>query len=119
MGSVNKKTNKAIYILTLIKKDRHLIYLLKHLKDMAIKCNLENCELAIMELQQQEKRFFMIARCDGQKIVFPEPTHGDPEGIEVRCGLLKPWRTAAECIDWSIPIQSIFERKKPLAEKNA
>lgn len=63
------------------------------------------------------KRFFMIARCDGQKIVFPEPTHGDPEGIEVRCGLLKPWRTAAECIDWSIPIQSIFERKKPLAEK--
>ena len=65
------------------------------------------------------KRFFMIARCDGQKIVFPEPTHGDPEGIEVRCGLLKPWRTAAECIDWSIPIQSIFERKKPLAEKNA
>lgn len=63
------------------------------------------------------KRFFMIARCDGQKIVFPEPTHGDPEGIEVRCGLLKPWRTAAECIDWSIPCPSIFDRKKPLAEK--
>lgn len=63
------------------------------------------------------KRFFMIARCDGKPIVWPEPTHGDPEHIEVRCGLLKPWRTAAECIDWSIPCPSIFERKKPLAEK--
>lgn len=62
------------------------------------------------------KRFFMIARCDGKPIVWPEPTHGDPECIEVRCGLLKPWRTAAECIDWSIPCPSIFDRKKPLAE---
>lgn len=62
------------------------------------------------------KRFFMIARCDGKKIIWPEPTHGDPDGLEARCGLLKPWRTAAECIDWSIPCQSIFERKKPLVE---
>jgi DNA (cytosine-5)-methyltransferase 1 len=63
------------------------------------------------------KRFFMIARCDGKPIVWPEPTHGDPEQLEVRCGLLKPWITASECIDWSIPCPSIFERKKPLAEK--
>lgn len=62
------------------------------------------------------KRFFMIARCDGKKIVWPEPTHGDPDKLEARMGLLKPWRTAAECIDWSIPCPSIFERKKPLAE---
>lgn len=56
------------------------------------------------------KRLFMIARCDGKKIVWPEPTHG-PEGSG-----LKPYRTAAECIDWSIPCPSIFERKRPLAE---
>lgn len=62
------------------------------------------------------KRLFMIARCDGKPIVWPEPTHGDPEQLEVRCGVLKPWRTAAECIDWSIPCPSIFDRKKPLAE---
>lgn len=62
------------------------------------------------------KRFFMIARCDGKKIVWPEPTHGDPEQIEVRMGLLKPWRTAGEIIDWSISCPSIFDRKKPLAE---
>jgi DNA (cytosine-5)-methyltransferase 1 len=62
------------------------------------------------------KRFFCIARCDGKPIVWPKPTHGDPDCLEVRCGLLKPWRTAAECIDWSIPCPSIFDRKKPLAE---
>jgi len=62
------------------------------------------------------KRFFMIARSDGQPIVWPEPTHGDPAGKAFKAGNLLPWRTAAECIDWSIPCPSIFDRKKPLAE---
>lgn len=62
------------------------------------------------------KRFFLIARCDGQPIIWPKPTHGDPKSVEVKAGRLKPWRTAAEVIDWSLPCPSIFERKKPLAE---
>jgi DNA (cytosine-5)-methyltransferase 1 len=62
------------------------------------------------------KRLFLIARCDGQPIVWPDPTHGDPASIKVKTGMLKPWRTAAEIIDWSLPCPSIFERKKPLAE---
>ncbi len=53
------------------------------------------------------KRLFVIARCDGEPIVWPEPTHGP--------GLI-PHRTAAECIDWSVPAPSIFERKRPLAD---
>lgn len=53
------------------------------------------------------KRLFVIARRDGLPIVWPEPTHGNG---------LKPYRTAAECIDWSLTCPSIFERKKPLAE---
>ncbi|EKN4861472.1 DNA cytosine methyltransferase [Yersinia enterocolitica] len=61
------------------------------------------------------KRFFMVMRCDGKPVVWPEPTHGDPKLLEVQSGHRKPWRTAAECIDWSIPCPSIFERKKPLA----
>ena len=61
-------------------------------------------------------RFYLIARRDGRPIVWPEPTHGHPASLEVQAGMLKPWRTAAECIDWSIPCPSIFERKKPLAE---
>ncbi|WP_449543682.1 DNA cytosine methyltransferase [Enterobacter ludwigii] len=62
------------------------------------------------------KRFFMVMRCDGKPIVWPEPTHGDPKSPAVKAGRLAPWRTAAECIDWSIGAPSIFDRKKPLAE---
>lgn len=62
------------------------------------------------------KRLFLIARCDGEPIVWPKPTHGDPKSEAVRSGKLKPWRTAAEIIDWSLPCPSIFERKRPLAE---
>jgi DNA (cytosine-5)-methyltransferase 1 len=54
------------------------------------------------------KRLFLVARCDGEQIVWPAPTHGKNRA--------SPWRTAAECIDWSIPCPSIFERTRPLAE---
>jgi DNA (cytosine-5)-methyltransferase 1 len=53
------------------------------------------------------KRLFIIARCDGQPIRWPEPTHGPG---------LQPYRTAAECIDFALPCPSIFGRKKALAE---
>lgn len=53
------------------------------------------------------KRLFVIARSDGGEIVFPEAMHGPG---------LAPYRTAADCIDWSIHCPSIFERKRPLAE---
>lgn len=62
------------------------------------------------------KRFFMVMRCDGEPVSWPQPSHGDPKSLAVQSGHLKPWRTAAECIDWSIPCPSIFERSKPLAE---
>lgn len=62
------------------------------------------------------KRLFLVARRDGLPIVWPEPTHAAPGTLPVKAKKLKPWRTAAECIDWSIPAPSIFERKKPLAE---
>lgn len=56
-------------------------------------------------------RLFMVARCDGAPIVWPESTHfKNPKRGQKR------WRSAAECIDWSIPGRSIFEREKPLAD---
>lgn len=55
------------------------------------------------------KRFVLIARCDGKPIVFPKPTYGVGKG-------LKPYRTAADIIDWTLPCPSIFERSKPLVE---
>lgn len=62
------------------------------------------------------KRFFLVARRDGRKIVWPKPTHGNPKTPAVQAGQLQPWRTAAECIDWNLECPSIFERSKPLAE---
>ncbi|WP_243767574.1 DNA cytosine methyltransferase [Paenibacillus agricola] len=63
------------------------------------------------------KRFFLIARCDGKPIVWPEPTHGDPASPEVISGKLKPWRTAAEIIDWTIPCPSIFDTSEEIKKK--
>jgi DNA (cytosine-5)-methyltransferase 1 len=60
------------------------------------------------------KRFVLVARCDGQPIRWPTRTHA-PRNKAALLGLL-PWRSAAECIDWSLPCPSIFERKRPLAE---
>ena len=62
------------------------------------------------------RRLFLLARRDGKPIVWPKATHGDPKSPAVQSGELKPWRTAADIIDWSLPCPSIFERKKPLAE---
>ena len=62
------------------------------------------------------KRLFLVARCDGRPIVWPAPTHGAPGSTGVKSRALKPWHTAAECIDWTIPTPSIFERARPLAD---
>lgn len=63
------------------------------------------------------KRFFLVARNDGKAISFPMPTHGNPKKQPAKGKTLKPWKTAADIIDWSIPCKSIFNRDKPLAEK--
>ena len=64
------------------------------------------------------RRLFLVARCDGHPVVWPKVTHGPGRG-------LKPYRTAAECLDWSLPCPSIFLSKeeartlrviRPLAE---
>ncbi|WP_422086355.1 DNA cytosine methyltransferase [Variovorax sp.] len=62
------------------------------------------------------KRLFLVARRDGLPIVWPEATHGDPTSREVLAGKLLPWRSAAECINFSLPAQSVFGRDRPLAE---
>ena len=64
------------------------------------------------------KRSFWIARRDSRPIVWPKPTHGDPNSAAVKRGKLKPWRTAAECIDWSLPCPSIFDTSEEIKEKH-
>lgn len=61
------------------------------------------------------KRFFLIARCDGKPIVWPEPTYAPKDSREVKSGKMKAYKSAADCIDFDLPCPSIFNRKKPLA----
>ena len=63
------------------------------------------------------KRFFMIARCDGKPIVWPEPTHGPADSEAVRAGLLKPYVGAYTQIDFSKPCPSIFDTSEEIKEK--
>lgn len=61
-------------------------------------------------------RFHLIARCDGKPIVWPERTHAPRDSEEVRSGKCKPWRSAAEIIDFSLPCPSIFASKAEIKE---
>ena len=63
------------------------------------------------------KRFVLIARCDGQPIVWPERTHAPRDSDEVKSGKCLPWRCAAEIIDWSVPMYSIFATKQQIKEQ--
>lgn len=51
------------------------------------------------------KRLFMIARCDGQPIVWPAASHTKAE-----------YKPAHSIIDWSLPCPSVFGRKRPLVK---
>lgn len=64
------------------------------------------------------KRLFVIIRFDGKPIAWPEPTHGKPEDPDVMSGRKLPWRTAAECIDWSLPCPSIFDTSAEIWAKH-
>lgn len=63
------------------------------------------------------KRFFMIARCDGKPIIWPEPTHGPADCESVKAGLLKPYVGAYTQLDFSLPCPSIFDTAEEIKEK--
>ncbi len=63
------------------------------------------------------KRFFLIARCDGQPIIWPEPTHGPADSGKVAAGLLQPYVGAYTQIDFSLPCPSIFDTAEEIKEK--
>lgn len=63
------------------------------------------------------RRFFLIARCDGKRIVWPEPTHAAPDSLEVAAGIKKPWVPIADVLDFSIPCPSIFASSDEIMEQ--
>ena len=87
---------------------------LKDLKKLGYKIEyrlLRACDYGAPTIR---KRLFLIARRDGLPIVWPEPTHGEPNDPAVKNGTKKPWITAADCIDWSIPCPSIFATRQEI-----
>ncbi len=63
------------------------------------------------------KRFFLIARCDGEPIIWPEPTHAPADSEAVKAGMLKPYVGAYTQIDFSRPCPSIFDTSEEIREK--
>lgn len=98
------------------KAGRTFLQFIKALNSLGYEVETKELLACAFGAPTKRKRFFLIARCDGQPIVWPSPTHGDRKSQGVEEGLLKPYVSAAEIIDWSVPCKSIFGRKKPLAE---
>lgn len=63
------------------------------------------------------KRFVLCGRCDGKPVVWPERSYAPRNSPEAKSGKCKPWRSAAEIIDWSLPSYSIFDTKEQIKEK--
>lgn len=63
------------------------------------------------------KRFFLVARCDGKPIVWPEPTHAEPGTLEVIAGLKQPWVPVADVLDFNLPCPSIFASSEEIFEQ--
>ena len=62
-------------------------------------------------------RFFLIARCDGKPIVFPDGDYANPDGIEVSIGAKKPWRPVADVLNFDLPCPSIFDTSEQIMQK--
>ena len=89
----------------------------QQLADLGYKVEFRELVAADYGAPTMRKRFFMIARCDGKPIVWPEPTHGPADSEAVKAGLLKPYVGAYTQIDFSRPCPSIFDTSEEIKEK--
>ena len=102
-----------------IKKKKGKTYrkFIGQLQDLGYQVQTKELVAADYGATTMRKRFFMIARCDGKPIVWPEPTHGPADSKAVKAGLLKPYVGAYTQIDFSRPCPSIFDTSKEIKEK--
>lgn len=82
-----------------------------HLRNLGYRVEIRELVAADYDTPTIRRRLFVVAVRDGGEVVWPKPSHS-------RYGTdgLPRWRAAAECIDWSLPVPSIFGRKRPLAD---
>lgn len=89
----------------------------QQLTDLGYEVQFQELIAADYGAPTMRKRFFMIARCDSQPIVWPDPTHAPADSEEVKAGLLKPYVGAYTQLDFSLPCPSIFDTSKEIKEK--
>lgn len=89
----------------------------QQLEDLGYEVQFRELVAADYGAPTMRKRFFLIARCDGRPIVWPEPTHGPVDSEAVKAGLLKPYVGAYTQIDFSRPCPSIFDTSEEIKEK--
>lgn len=90
---------------------------IQQLTDLGYEVQFRELVAADYGAPTMRKRFFMIARCDGKPIVWPEPTHAPADSEEVKSGLLKPYVGAYTQLDFSLPCPSIFDTSEQIKEK--
>ena len=89
----------------------------QQLRDLKYEVEFQELVAADYGAPTMRKRFFMIARCDGKPIVWPEPTHGPADSEAVKAGLLKPYVGTYTQLDFSLPCPSIFDTSEEIKKK--
>lgn len=99
------------------KQGRTFEKFVQQLTDLGYEVQFKELVAADYGAPTMRKRFFMIARCDGKPIIWPEPTHAPADSEEVKKGLLKPYVGAYTKLDFSLPCPSIFDTSEEIKEK--
>ena len=89
----------------------------QQLNDLGYEVQFRELVAADYGAPTMRKRFFLIARCDGKPIIWPEPTHAPSDSEAVKAGLLKPYVGAYTQLDFSLPCPSIFDTSEEIKEK--
>ncbi len=102
-----------------IKKKQGVTYqkFVSQLQDLGYEVQTRELVAADYGAPTMRKRFFLIARCDGQPIIWPEPTHATADSEAVKAGRLKPYAGAYTQIDFSLPCPSIFDTSEEIKQK--
>lgn len=102
-----------------IKKKQGITYqkFVRQLQELGYEVQTRELVAADYGAPTMRKRFFLIARCDGRPITWPEPTHAPVDSDAVKAGRLKPYAGAYTQIDFSLPCPSIFDTSEEIKQK--
>lgn len=90
---------------------------ISQLEDIGYQIEFNELIAADFGAPTMRKRFFMIARCDGKPIIWPEPTHAPRDSEAVKNGLMQPYVGAYTQLDFDRPCPSIFDTSEEIKEK--